>query len=293
MTTSLNSSEYSQIIVGTMNWGSWGASLSTKEVSTRIEAAFKLGLTTFDHADIYGDYTTETAFGTGFKASGISRESVQFIGKCGIALANKSRGTVTNHYNYTYQYILNSVQRSLEELQTYYLDLLLLHRPSPLMDPIEIQQAIQTLLDKGYIKSFGLSNFTPSQTTIIQQKLKVSANQLEISLKASDPFFNGALDHCLMHQITPMAWAPLGGILSNKSLPLALEKAFVEMEKKYALTRDAILLAWLFKHPVAIHPVIGTTKVERYKNAVSAMNIDFDIEDWFYLLAAFRGHDIP
>ena len=293
MTTSLNSPEYSQIIVGTMNWGSWGASLSTKEVSTRIEAAFKLGLTTFDHADIYGDYTTETAFGTGFKASGISRESVQFISKCGIALANKSRGTVTNHYNYTYQYILNSVQRSLEELQTDYLDLLLLHRPSPLMDPIEIQQAIQTLLDKGYIKSFGLSNFTPSKTTIIQQKLKVSANQLEISLKASDPFFNGALDHCLMHQITPMAWAPLGGILSNKSLPLALEKAFVEMEKKYALTRDAILLAWLFKHPVAIHPVIGTTKVERYKNAVSAMNIDFDIEDWFYLLAAFRGHDIP
>ena len=200
---------------------------------------------------------------------------------------------MTNHYNYTYQYILNSVQRSLEELQTDYLDLLLLHRPSPLMDPIEIQQAVQTLLDKGYIKSFGLSNFTPSQTTIIQQKLKVSANQLEISLKASDPFFNGALDHCLMHQITPMAWAPLGGILSNKSLPLALEKAFVEMEKKYALTRDAILLAWLFKHPVAIHPVIGTTKVERYKNAVSAMNIDFDIEDWFYLLAAFRGHDIP
>ena len=293
MTISLNSPEYSQIIVGTMNWGSWGASLSTKEVSTRIEAAFKLGLTTFDHADIYGDYTTETAFGTGFKASGLSRESVQFISKCGIALANKSRGTVTNHYNYTYQYILNSVQRSLEELQTDYLDLLLLHRPSPLMDPIEIQQAVQTLLDKGYIKSFGLSNFTPSQTTIIQQKLKVSANQLEISLKASDPFFNGALDHCLMHQITPMAWAPLGGILSNKSLPLALEKAFVEMEKKYALTRDAILLAWLFKHPVAIHPVIGTTKVERYKNAVSAMNIDFDIEDWFYLLAAFRGHDIP
>ena len=264
MTTSLNSPEYSQIIVGTMNWGSWGASLSTKEVSTRIEAAFKLGLTTFDHADIYGDYTTETAFGTGFKASGLSRESVQFISKCGIALANKSRGTVTNHYNYTYQYILNSVQSSLEELQTDYLDLLLLHRPSPLMDPIEIQQAIQTLLDKGYIKSFGLSNFTPSQTTIIQQKLKVSANQMEISLKASDSFFNGALDHCLMHQITPMAWAPLGGILSNKSLPLALEKAFEEMEKKYALTRDAILLAWLLKHPAAIHPVIGTTKVERY-----------------------------
>ena len=284
---------YSQIIVGTMNWGSWGAALSTKNIAHRIESAFNMGLTSFDHADIYGDYTTEAAFGAGFKASGITRESVQFISKCGIALKNKSRGTQTNYYNYTYQYILNSVQRSLEELQTDYLDLLLLHRPSPLMDPIEIQQAVQTLLDKGYVKSFGLSNFTPSQSAIIQKKLKVSANQLEISLKANEPFFNGDLDYCLLHQITPMAWAPLGGILGNKSLPLALEKAFIQLEKKYALSRDAVLLAWLLKHPAGIHPVIGTTKIARYQNALSAIDIGFDIEDWFYLLAAFRGHDIP
>jgi len=257
--------EYSQIIVGTMNWGSWGAALSTKDVAHRIESAFQMGLTSFDHADIYGDYTTEAAFGRGFKASGISRESVQFISKCGIALKNKSRGT----------------------------HLLLLHRPSPLMDPIEVQQAVQTLLDKGYIKSFGLSNFTPSQTSIIQQKLTVSANQLEISLKANDPFFNGDLDFCLLHQITPMAWAPLGGILGNQSHPLILEKAFVQLEKKYSLGRDALLLAWLLKHPAGIHPVIGTTQVARYKNAISAIAIDFDTEDWFYLLAAFRGHDIP
>jgi predicted oxidoreductase len=181
----------------------------------------------------------------------------------------------------------------LEELQTDYLDLLLLHRPSPLMDPIEVQQAVQTLLDKGYIKSFGLSNFTPSQTSIIQQKLTVSTNQLEISLKANDPFFNGDLDFCLLHQITPMAWAPLGGILGNQSHPLILEKAFVQLEKKYSLGRDALLLAWLLKHPAGIHPVIGTTQVARYKNAISAIAIDFDTEDWFYLLAAFRGHDIP
>jgi len=288
-----HSPEYSKIIVGTMNWGSWGAALSTKDVAHRIESAFEMGLTSFDHADIYGDYTTEAAFGSGFKASGISRESVQFISKCGIALKNKSRDTQTNHYDYTYQYIINSVQRSLEELQTDYLDLLLLHRPSPLMDPIEIQQAVQTLLDKGYIKSFGLSNFTPSQTSIIQQKLTVSANQLEISLKANEPFFNGDLDFCLLHQITPMAWAPLGGILGNQSHPLILEKAFVELEKKYSLSRDTLLLAWLLKHPAGIHPVIGTTQVARYKKAISAIAIDFDIEDWFYLLAAFRGHDIP
>jgi len=166
--------EYSKIIVGTMNWGSWGAALSTKDVAHRIESAFQMGLTSFDHADIYGDYTTEADFGRGFKASGISRESVQFISKCGIALKNKSRGTQTNHYDYTYQYIINSVQRSLEELQTDYLDLLLLHRPSPLMDPIEVQQAVQTLLDKGYIKSFGLSNFTPSQPALFNKNLRLA-----------------------------------------------------------------------------------------------------------------------
>lgn len=293
MSEAIQHSEYSKIIVGTMNWGSWGASLTTKEIANRIENAFELGMTTFDHADIYGDFTTESAFGKGFKSSGMSRASVQFISKCGIALENESRGTQTKHYNYTYQYIINSVQRSLEELQTDYLDLLLLHRPSPLLDPLEVEQAVNTLLDKGHIRSFGLSNFSPSQTDLLRQKLPVSAHQLEISLRANAPLFNGDLDCCVSNDIAPMAWAPLGGLMSGAALSPVAEKAFLDLEKKYSIPRDSLLLAWLLKHPSGIHPVIGTTKLARYKNAIKALEIDLEIEDWFYLLAAFRGVDVP
>lgn len=284
---------YSRIIAGTMNWGSWGAKLSSSQICELIEACYSNGITSFDHADIYGDYTTEGDFGDGFKHCGIPRESLQFISKCGIALSNQERGTKLNHYNYTKQYILDSVERSLHNLKTSYLDLLLLHRPSPLMDPDQIQEAVSELINKGYIKSFGLSNFTPSQTRLMQQKLEVSANQIEISLSANSPMFNGDLDYCMTENIRPMAWAPLGGLLGKKVIPRALELAFKKLCATYNTTKDGLLLAWLMNHPSQIHPVVGTTKIERLKTAVAACEIKIETEDWFYLLAAFRGYDIP
>lgn len=285
--------KYSRIIAGTMNWGRWGASLSQSEIAHRIASCAAMGITSFDHADIYGNYTTEAAFGAGFKASGVPREKLQFISKCGIALVDKKRGTHLNHYNYTRQYILDSVARSLEKLQTSYLDLLLLHRPSPLINPVEIQEVVDLLLKKGYIKSFGVSNFTPSQVDLIQKTNEVSANQIEISLAVSAPMFNGQLDHSMTHNILPMAWAPLGGLMVEKSVPHALGLAFKKLCKKYETTTDSLLLAWLLVHPSCIHPVIGTTQITRQQAAVDACSIHIEVEDWFYLLAAFRGYDIP
>jgi len=276
-----------------MNWGQWGANLNTSQIATLIQACVAKGIHAFDHADIYGDYTTEADFGAGFKASGVPRESVKFISKCGIALTNQERGTTLNHYNYTEQYILDAVERSLNKLQTPYLDLLLLHRPSPLMDPNTIHAAISTLLDKGHIKSFGLSNFTTAQTRLIQQKLPVAANQIEVSLAANTPMFNGQLDYCISENILPMAWAPLGGLLANKVIPYALEMAFNKLCEQYQTTRDGLLLAWLMNHPSGIHPVIGTTKIERHQIALDACDLVLATEDWFYLLAACRGYDIP
>lgn len=285
-------SKFSKLIVGTMNWGAWGAKCSIAEFARNIEGCYAMGLTTFDHADIYGDYTTEAAFGAAFKTSGIPRAKVQFISKCGIGLTHQERGNYINHYNYTEKYILSEVARSLAQLQTDYLDVLLLHRPSPLMNPLEIKAAVDQLLKKGMIKSFGVSNFLPSQTDLIRKELAVEVNQIEISLATNAPMFNGQLDHCLANRITPMAWAPLGGLmgpLQNK----VLETALNNLCKKYATTRDVLLLAWLLKHPAGIIPVLGTTKLKRHKVAATAIEIDFEIQDWFYLLAAYRGHDIP
>jgi len=285
--------KYSRIIAGTMNWGQWGASLSESEIAQRIESCTAMGITSFDHADIYGNYTTEAVFGAGFNTSRVPREKLQFISKCGIALVDQKRGTQLNHYNYTKQYILDSVERSLDKLQTSYLDLLLLHRPSPLMRPAEIEEAVELLLKKGYIRSFGVSNFTPSQVDLIKKTSLVSVNQIEISLASHLPMFNGQLDHCITHNILPMAWAPLGGLMGGNSVPQALELAFNKLCKKYETTTDGLLLAWLLAHPSFIHPVIGTTQIVRQQAAVNACNIHIEVEDWFYLLSAFRGHDIP
>lgn len=276
-----------------MNWGQWGAQLTMSQISERIHGCVSMGISTFDHADIYGDYTTEGHFGAAFRASGVDRESVQFISKCGIALVNKERGTQLNHYNYTKEYILNAVDRSLNKLQTSYLDLLLLHRPSPLMNSEVIDEAITELTSKGYIKSFGLSNFTPSQAKLISQHSQVAVNQIEVSLAANTPMFNGELDYCMRENILPMAWAPLGGLMGKKVIPFALKVAFEKLCLKYNTSQDGLLLAWLMNHPAGIHPVIGTTQLERHKVAVAACDISIETEDWFYLLAAYRGYDIP
>jgi predicted oxidoreductase len=138
-------SKYSRIIAGCMSWGNWGKQFSTQEMIAQLQLTLEAGITTFDHADIYGDYTTEAQFGKAFSESKIERESIQLISKCGIQYVGESRDNQIKHYNYSKEYIVWSVEKSLKDLRTDYLDLLLLHRPSPLMQPDEIAEAIDLL----------------------------------------------------------------------------------------------------------------------------------------------------
>ncbi len=166
----MNQISLSSIIAGTMSWGVWGKNYSTHQMATLLECCLQNGITSFDHADIYGDYTTEAAFGVAFKESNIKREEVQFISKCGIQLLGGTRNNAIKYYDYSKEYIINSVEQSLKNLHTDYLDVLLLHRPSPLMHADEIAEAINNLKKDGKIISFGVSNFSPSQTTSIHIK---------------------------------------------------------------------------------------------------------------------------
>ena len=150
-------SKYSKIIAGCMSWGAWGKQFSTQEMITQINITLASGITTFDHADIYGDYTTENEFGHAFSKSSIERESIQLISKCGIQYVGGTRDNSIKYYNYSKEYIIWSVEKSLKELKTDYLDLLLLHRPSPLMNPDEIALAIDELKQQGKILDFGVS----------------------------------------------------------------------------------------------------------------------------------------
>ena len=165
-----------------MNWGAWGVNHSSDKMSELILSAFNNGINSFDHADIYGGYTTEKTFGEAFLKTGINRENVFFISKCGIMYPCEKLPIKVKHYDYSEKHLIQSVENSLKNLKTDYLDCFLLHRPSPLMNISEISNTINYLLKENKIRSFGVSNFTVSQMEMFKGKLKISFNQINLSL---------------------------------------------------------------------------------------------------------------
>jgi len=283
----------SPIIAGTMNWGVWDKKLSTKEMVHLINICIENEITTFDHADIYGDYTTEAQFGKAFGESQINRDRLQLISKCGIQHTNGRANTI-KHYDYSKEYIIWSVENSLINLQTDYLDVLLLHRPSPLMVADEIAEAVEKLNKQGKIKSFGLSNFTSSQTDLIRSKTEVSFNQIQFSATHYQAMLDGSLDYMQLHSITPMSWNPLGTVFREDiEQTRRLKKLLVNLVDKYGVGSDTILLAWVLKHPSQIHPVAGTVNIARIQALMKAVELDLDTIDWFAIWTESMGNKIP
>ena len=187
-----------------------------------------------------------------------------------------------------------SAEKSISDLKCDYLDLLLLHRPSPLMQPEEIAIAVERLTAEGKIKAFGLSNFTPSQTALVASKNDISANQIEFSITSLEAMWNGSLDDMMLQGITPMCWSPLGTVFKEETdQTIRIHKELDELTKKYNATKDQLLLAWILKHPSGIHPVIGTSNPERITNAATAAEIELSEVDWFKMLVASRGEKVP
>ena len=276
-----------------MSWGAWGKQFSTKEQTDMIQFCTENGNAIFDHADIYGNYTTEAGFGKAFVDSGIKREDIQLISKCGIQLINEERGSRIKHYKYAKEYIISSAEASLKNLKTGYLDTFLLHRPSPLMQPEEISEAVTALQDSGKIINFGLSNFTPSQVDLIANSVPVTANQIEFSLTKNEAMFNGTLDKMLQKGIQTMSWSPLGTVFKDETAQTKRIKAVLKkLTKKHETSEDVILLAFILRHPAKVAPVIGTTNKERIINANKALDIHLELQDWFELLAASQGHEV-
>ena len=289
-----NSNLFSRIIAGTMTWGSWGKKLSKTDKIDLMHHCFDEGITTFDHADIYGGYTNETDFGDAFSDSGISREKVQMISKCGIQYVCDARDNKIKHYDYSRDYIIWSAEESLRNLKTEYLDLFLLHRPSPLMHPEEIASAISQLRIDGKIRAFGVSNFTPAQIAMLETAVPITANQVEFSLTADGVMYDGTFDDMISKNRTAMSWSPLGSYFrEDNEQTHRIKSAMSRMTEKYSATEDQLLLAWILKHPAQVHPVVGTTNKERLAYAMEATKIDLTLEDWFILLEASQGHKVP
>ncbi|QEE48852.1 aldo/keto reductase [Flavobacterium alkalisoli] len=284
----------SPIIAGAMNWGVWSRSFTTAEMAEMIQSCIEYGITTFDHADIYGGYTTEADFGKAFTQSGVKRENVQIISKCGIQHTIGNRDNKVKHYDYSKEYIINSAENSLKYLETDYLDILLLHRPSPLMNPDEIAGAVEKLKKEGKIKQFGVSNFTNSQTELIKSRTDVYCNQIEFSATCYEPMLDGSLDYMTLNNIKPLAWSPIGSVFKeDNEQTQRLKKLLMELVVKYEVTADVILLAWILRHPAGIIPVTGSTSPERLKNQMKATEVELELEDWFAIWTESMGNKVP
>jgi predicted oxidoreductase len=285
----------SPIISGTMNWGVWDKNLTPKEMEHTIQVCIENKITTFDHADIYGSYTTEADFGKAFHASKIDREKLQLITKCGIQMiAEKRPENKIKHYEYSKEYIVWSVEESLKKLKTDYVDVFLLHRPSPLMQADEIAEAVEKLKSEGKIIDFGLSNFTSSQTELIRSKTEVSYNQVQFSATHFEPMVDGSLDYMQTHNIRPLSWNPLGTVFREDTKKTRrLKKLLSALVEKYHLGSDTLLLSWILKHPAKVIPIAGTVNIARIQSLMKAVELEMDKEDWFAIWTESMGDDVP
>ena len=270
------------------------------DIARLIAAAVDLGLTSFDHADIYGDYGVEAAFGEGLARWGGRRDAIQLVSKCDIMLVSGQRpGHRVKHYDTGAAHIRASVDRSLAHLGTDYLDLLLLHRPDPLMDVDETAAALDGLVRAGKVRAVGVSNFAPSQIDLLASRLSVpvATNQVELSVLHTAPLTDGSLDHAQQHRYAPMIWSPLGGGRlfagtgqRERAARAALEAVAVEVG---GADLSAVAIAWLLRHPARLVPVLGTLKPDRLGAMVRALDIMLDRQQWFAILEAAEGEEVP
>lgn len=285
----------SRIIAGTMNWGVWDKNLNPTEMAHLINLCVENQISSFDHADIYGGYTTEASFGKALLESKIDRKKIQLITKCGIQYVSENRPKNSiKHYEYSKEYIIWSAENSLKNLQTDYLDVFLLHRPSPLMQADEIAEAVAKLKSDGKILSFGVSNFTPYQTELLRQKTDISFNQVQFSATHHEAMVDGSLDYMQIHKITPMAWNPLGTVFrENTDQTFRLRQLLAKLVEKYHIGSDIILLAWIMQHPAGILPVAGTVNSGRIQQLMKAKALVLDKQDWFAIWTESMGNRVP
>ncbi|WP_287147451.1 aldo/keto reductase family oxidoreductase [Aeromonas sp.] len=285
---------FSRLIMGYWRLMEW--QLSPAALLDLMKYHLDLGVTTLDHADIYGGYQCEEAFGKALRLEPSLRARMEIVSKCGIALTAKPEHAL-NHYNTGKAHIIASAENSLRKLGTDYLDLLLIHRPDPLMDADEVADAFITLRQAGKIKHAGVSNFSARQFELLQSRLPfpLVTNQLEISPLNQSTTLDGTLDQCQQLRIKPMAWSCLGGgrlFNGQEYAPLRAELEQIRHEVG-AQHIEQLVYAWVMMLPSQPLPLIGSGKRERIAAAVAAESIVLNRQQWFRIRKAALGYDVP
>ncbi|MEO0422697.1 MAG: aldo/keto reductase [Pseudomonadota bacterium] len=288
-----------RLIYGCMRLVGDGSAADRERGKRAVHAAVDAGYRTFDHADIYGAGECERLFGEVLAASPGLRDELTLIGKCGIRMAD-AHGP--KRYDFSREHLLTSVDGSLDRLGVEHLDVLLLHRPDYLFDPEEVAEAFRTLREAGKVRTFGVSNFSPSQVDLLASALDAPlvANQVEINLRHLDTLSDGTLDQCLQRHMTPQAWSPLAGVINTDLTPTfttedkqRLDQELTEQATRYEAAPWQIALAFLLKHPAKIAPIVGSTTPQRIAAATATTHLQYTRADWYRLLEARQGKPVP
>ena len=285
----------SAVVAGVWRMASWQLDVAARV--RWIEACAALGVTSFDHADIYGDYQVETLFGEALAAAPGLRDRLQLVTKCGIKLVSAQRPAhARKSYDSSPAHVVDSVERSLRALRTDRIDLLLLHRPDLLMEPDALAETFRTLRDAGKVLHVGVSNHAPSQLALLHRRHPVATNQIELSPLHLDALHDGTLDQCLDLGLRPMVWSPLAGgrLLTGDDAPAQRVRAALQaLGERHGVSAATIAYAWLLRHPSRPVPITGTRRVAGIGEAVAALGVRLSAEEWYGVWEAGAGREVP
>ena len=288
-----------QLSLSRMAYGMWrlgdDKDTSPAHVQAKVDACLAQGITTMDQADIYGGYMAEEIFGHALKGTGL-RSEIEIVTKCDIvAPAGRHAQARVKYYDTSRQHITQSVEDSLRLMGIEQIDLLLIHRPDPMMDHHETGTTLDDLVASGKVSNIGVSNFRPWDMDLLQSAMKTRlvTNQIEISVIANDAFTNGDLAYLQRHDIKPMAWSPLAGGALFTDANASLIAIMRRLGDKQGGDTSAVALAWLMAHPANIIPVVGTNNLDRLRALSTAFDVELGREDWFEIYTAALGHEVP
>jgi predicted oxidoreductase len=284
----------SPIVAGAWRMDEWG--MNVQQRVRWIEQCLDLGITSFDHADIYGGYTVETLFGEALAARPSLRSRMQLVTKCGIKLVSERRlGHAIKSYDTSRAHVLASVDESLRAMHTDHIDLLLIHRPDTLMDPDELANTFQDLRAAGKVLHFGVSNHTHSQLALLNHRIALATNQIELSPLHLDALTDGALDQCLALGIRPMIWSPLAGgrlFKADDDRARRVRNTLDILARQHQVSVSTVAYAWILRHPSRPVPITGSQRLEALQEAVAALTLRLSAEEWYRVWEASAGRAV-
>jgi predicted oxidoreductase len=288
--------ELSSIVAGTWRLKSWRR--STAELLAWIEQCVELGVTSFDHADLYGDYDTESLFGAALAQAAPSlRARIQLVTKCGIRDVSARRPAHRiKSYDSSGAHIRASVEQSLRNLCVERLELVMLHRPDFLADPTEIADTFTRLQQGGKVRHFGASNYSAWQFAALHAHAPLATHQLEFSPLKLEPLTDGTLDQALQLGIRPMAWSPLAGgriLTATDERAVRVRGALQAMATAHSISVMAATVGWVRRHPSRPYPIIGSGRIEAMREAIAALPITLDRQSWYAVWCASTGREVP